>query len=650
MMLRAALIGCGPRGHEHARVLRQLPGVSLAGICDREPAVLAPAIRALGAPGYGSVAELCERTSPEIVVVATPPRGRAALVRQVAEFAGVRAIVVEKPLALTLADAQGIVESCAAANILCVVCHQLRHAPEFTALKQAIDAGAVGNLEFLRGVCYGNLLNQGVHLIDLMRWLSGGRLIRWVMSQQANDPDTLARFNQGEEPIWVDQAHPAPMWMSHHLAFEGGLRASLETGLLYSRSRIFQGDWLQKRVTVLGSDGMAESQAASHCRILSAGQACRRQSFSRDDYQSATRAFYEELLGALRGETTHRNDARDAVLSLEATLACLDSAARGGICGLPLGQAQAPPAGSALVDSLRAPAPTCAPRFSIIIPLPDHRGMAIDCIASWTRGQTLPRSQFELVLLADGSNAALDEKLRGLLGPGDQFIVHPTDNETLLYDLGARHARGHMLLFSEPHCIAEPQCLAELAEYLATHAVDGACLRSVGISPNWMARLEEKQYNQGFAEVGRPGDWRKVILRGVAVDRAAYLAAGGFEHAFGRFAEWALGARLHAQGRRLGYAAGAAVQHLYTTDFAQLAPHVLGFSAGEILYRDHEPAEYCDRYFGVPAEWLDRNLCQRDVARALRRAAGRRLLGQGPWREKGRWLRQWLRHRVTGWF
>ena len=49
-MFRAAVIGCGPRGCEHAHALTQLAGVTLAGICDREPAVLAPAIRALAAP------------------------------------------------------------------------------------------------------------------------------------------------------------------------------------------------------------------------------------------------------------------------------------------------------------------------------------------------------------------------------------------------------------------------------------------------------------------------------------------------------------------------------------------------------------------------------------------------------------------------
>ncbi|MCI0682817.1 MAG: Gfo/Idh/MocA family oxidoreductase [Gemmataceae bacterium] len=658
-MLRAALVGYGPRGREHARVLRQLAGasqndvwrtdvsqagVSLAGVCDADPAVLAPAIRALGVPGYATAAELLERTTPHLVVVATPPVNRLPLVQEIAAFPGVRAIVVEKPLALTLADARAMVDACTRRGVLCVVCHQLRHAPEFVALKRAIDAGEIGGLEFLRGVCYGNLLNQGVHLIDLMHWLTGGR-VQWAASQHASDPETLARHNQGGQEVWRDRAHPAPMWMTHHLAFEGGIRASLETGLLYQRSRTFHDDWLQKRVTAVGSLGMAESQAASHCRILTAGQAWRRKTFSLDDYHGATRAFYEELLAALAGNGTHRNDAADSLPALEATLACLESAQRGDLCSLPIEPNEA----FTVHRRVLRETPSAAPVFSIVIPLPDHRGLALDCVASWTQGQTYPRDRFELILLTNSREPDLDDRLRTILGPLDHLLVRDTDDETLLYDIGARQARGRWILFSEPHCIAEPQCLAELAEYLEAHAVDGACLRSTGITPNWAALLEERQYEQGFADFGRAGDWRKVILRGVAIARDAYLASGGFEYAFGRFAEWALAARLHAQGRRLGYAAGASVQHLYTTDFGQLMPHVVSFSAGEILYRDQQPAEYCDRYFGLPLEWLERNRGKRDAARALAGALGRRLWRWGEWGSKGRWLTRWLGQRLTAW-
>src|SRR5262249_524200 len=153
----------------------------------------------------------------------------------------------------------------------------------------------------------------------------------------------------------------------------------------------------------LGSHGVAESQVASHCRILAAGQPWRRQEFTLTDYQSATRALHEELLSALRGDGVHRNDITVALPSLEVTLACLRRACGGELTALPLA-----PGGSALDASMAITAKgpmqlgretTPEPHFSVVFALPDHRGLALDAVASWTRAQSYPRDRFELVLL-----------------------------------------------------------------------------------------------------------------------------------------------------------------------------------------------------------------------------------------------------------
>ena len=101
MILRAAIVGCGPRGIEHAQALRSVDGLDLVAVADRAPEAVRPATDALGVPGYLAIEELMERARPDIVVLATPARGRAALTEQVAAFPGVRAIVAEKPMALT---------------------------------------------------------------------------------------------------------------------------------------------------------------------------------------------------------------------------------------------------------------------------------------------------------------------------------------------------------------------------------------------------------------------------------------------------------------------------------------------------------------------------------------------------------------------
>ncbi len=643
-MLSAAVIGCGPRGAEHAVALRGVTGVQLVAVADQSPIPLRNLSDSLGIPGYQDVEELLDRARPDILVLATPARGRAELAMRAAMFPGVRAIVAEKPMAMTMTEAKRMLETCTARSILLTVCHQLRFCDEFVAMKAAIDGGELGSLEFLRGSCYGNLLNQGPHVLDAIRWFAGKRDILWIMSQWSDDPDLLARYARSDEGYWNDGSHTAPMWMTHHIAFEGGLRATMETGLLYQRSSTYHGDWLQKRVSVTGSEGMAECQVAGHFRLISAGRRGRPTlKGSVERYRAATSAFHEELRDALETGITHRNDARDALKTLEAVIGCAQSAVDGGIAVLPLPSGRDPvteletlrrttrkdaspaPAQRSIPAKERVDRYPMGPNVSVIIALPDHRGLAIKSVKSWVQEQTYPRKRFEVIVVTDGSDSNLDGQVKELLGPEDEFIYHPTSNELHLYDIAARRAKGRLLFFTEPHCMAEPECLEELTAFFAAHDYDGGCCRSVGICLNGMARMEERLFDDGFRSFSRRGDWRKVILRGFAIHRDIFLQAGGFEHTFGRFAEWALAAKLHSQGRCLGYAAGATVRHDYTTSLKELRPFVKEFTRGECAYRVSAPAEYCERYFGVAPEWSERESLRPSIARSVCRATWRSL-------------------------
>ncbi len=666
-MLRAVVVGCGPRGIEHARALGGIHDLKLVAVVDRSAEAVRHAAATLDVPGYSAAEELISEARPDIVVIATPTAGRAELIERVAALPGVRAIVAEKPMALTMREAERMVAVCEDRGILLTVSHQWRFSRELEAMKAALDAGEVGAVEFLRGSCYGNLLRQGIHLLDAMRWLSGGREILWVMSQSSDDPSFLGRHARGDEGYWDDLAHPAPMWMTHHLAFKGGLRATLETGLLYQRSRTFTNDWLQKRLTVIGSEGMAECQTAEHCKLLSTRQAgWTVVKSSLDEYTAATQRFYAELRDALTTGNPHRNDAKDAIKTFEAALACLQSAANGTLIALPLtrernplsdlealrrtapSHASAPQARTWVPPAIRVGSHQAQPDVSVIVALPDHRGLAIECVESLVRGQTYPRDQYEVIVVSDGSDPVLERQVKAILGPQDRMLSRATTNESLLYDLGAREARGTLLFITEPHCIAEPECLEELVTFFATHDYDGACCRSVGDSPNVMARMEERFFESGFQAFSRKGDWRKVMWRGFAIHREIFLEEGGFEYDFDRFAEHALAARLHSRGRRLGYAAGATVHHRYTTNLAQLFPFVRNFSRGECAYRMSHPRDYCERYFGHAEEWAEREAFRPELARALCQASwlslrqglkgGNRALAQSQAQALGRWL------------
>src|SRR5207302_8536839 len=113
-----------------------------------------------------------------------------------------RAVIAAKPMAISLEEADRMVEASRAAGTALTVCHQMRYSAEFERGKEALAAGAIGEPYFMRGVCYGNLMQQGTHVIDMLRWFAGDARVAWVLAQ-ADEYDWRER----------DLGHPSPMWM-----------------------------------------------------------------------------------------------------------------------------------------------------------------------------------------------------------------------------------------------------------------------------------------------------------------------------------------------------------------------------------------------------------------------------------------------------
>jgi hypothetical protein len=282
------------------------------------------------------------------------------------------------------------------------------------------------------------------------------------------------------------------------------------------------------------------------------------------------------------------------------------------------------------------------PALSVIVALPDHRGLAIECVESLVRSQTYPRDRFEVIVVSDGTDPALDRRVTALLGPQDRTITLATTSFYQLYDAGAREARGQLLFFTESHCIVEPDCLDELTRFISTHDYDGACCRIIGICRTTLARMQCRLFENGFRTWCRPDDWRKVNIMGFAIYRDLYFQAGGYETDLKRFAEVALAAKLHSQGRRLGYVPGATVRHCYFSSFRELFAFNREVTWGECAYRSRAPADYCERYFGYAPEWGHREALRPALARAVCRASWRSLWG-GPWALRPAQARAWLR-------
>lgn len=146
------LIGAGRIGSFHAEsIARRLVDADLVAIADPAPGAAEKLAAKLGAPNaYTSVSELLANPEIEGVVIATPARLHASVVVEAAK-AG-KAVFCEKPMALTLEEADQAIAATAAAKVPLQVGFNRRWDQAFHEGRAAIDAGKVGSVQLLRSL------------------------------------------------------------------------------------------------------------------------------------------------------------------------------------------------------------------------------------------------------------------------------------------------------------------------------------------------------------------------------------------------------------------------------------------------------------------------------------------------------------------
>lgn len=118
-----------------------------------------------------------------------------------------------------------------------------------------------------------------------------------------------------------------------------------------------------------------------------------------------------------------------------------------------------------------------APVFSVVIPLYDWRDRPLECIRTWTHNQSFARHRYEVVVVGNGVNPALEKQVAELLPPQDRLLHVDVPNEIELYNQGAKAARGGLLVFTENHCMATGDCLERLAGWFDAQPGKPARLR-----------------------------------------------------------------------------------------------------------------------------------------------------------------------------
>ncbi|MCL4746279.1 MAG: Gfo/Idh/MocA family oxidoreductase [Burkholderiaceae bacterium] len=142
-LLRVAAVGAGYFSRLHLEAWRDLPGVELVGLCDRDPVRLAEQAARHGiASVFGDAASMARELAPDIVDVTTPPATHHALIEQVLGHCGL--VVCQKALAPSYAEAEAIVATCEAAAKPLVGHENFRFSPWYREAARMLREGALG--------------------------------------------------------------------------------------------------------------------------------------------------------------------------------------------------------------------------------------------------------------------------------------------------------------------------------------------------------------------------------------------------------------------------------------------------------------------------------------------------------------------------
>jgi predicted dehydrogenase len=261
MGIRLGVIGCGGFGLFALQHFTQVPGVTLVGMAGtHRPAALAAAAR-FGVENVEEVDTLLRRDDVDLVYIATPPflhhaQGMAAL------RAG-KHVIVEKPLALSMAEADEMVATARQADRLLVANLMQRYNPLFDAVRRLVDSRVLG--EVLHGTFEnyasdenlpadhwfwdrsksgGIFIEHGVHFFDLFAgWLGPGRV---EAAQVGVRPGTIIE----EHVHCTARYNDAALVNFYHGFHQTGRMDRQELRLVFERGDITLHEWVPTRARV----------------------------------------------------------------------------------------------------------------------------------------------------------------------------------------------------------------------------------------------------------------------------------------------------------------------------------------------------------------------------------------------------------------
>ena len=306
--LRVGVIGAGVMGSNHARVFGGLSDVTLVGIADPLDAHRARATDLIGCRTFETFESLLAE-GVDAVSIAAPTHLHHEIA--LACIAQKIHVMVEKPIASTVAEGREIVAAARRANVALMVGHVERFNPAVETIKQAIKGEEILSIAITRVGPFpprmsnvGVVIDLAVHDIDLIRWFTESEIIEvqpQLSSAVAEREDiALLQFRTASGVL----AHLNTNWLTPFKA---------RNVTVATRGKYVMGDLLTRQVTECFGFQPDGSYSMRH---LSVG------------YEEPLRSELAAFVSAVRSGASPAVTGDEGVASLEIAIQCLDSSSK----------------------------------------------------------------------------------------------------------------------------------------------------------------------------------------------------------------------------------------------------------------------------------------------------------------------------------
>ena len=246
---RVAVIGCGSHGTRLARAIDLHPLCAVVCGVNRGQEGLDLFCERFGVHGYNDYREMLDKEQFEIALMGLPVNVNAEIVTACAEKDGVVGIMSEKPVATSLAEADGAIEACGSRGIPWASGDMFRNSPQIWKARKLVEAGEIGDVQSIDvfGAGGNQMSGQGCRQLTEAFMFAGDADIDWVVGAVDGDPadadlgriDEHSDHDQGIVFGFAQFVNGMTAHLHKNMAAKNGIEVHGSEGVLYiGQSRV----------------------------------------------------------------------------------------------------------------------------------------------------------------------------------------------------------------------------------------------------------------------------------------------------------------------------------------------------------------------------------------------------------------------------